>query len=158
MQLRDRLREVDARLAVAEQEVGESGERSARRATRPGSCARRPRCSWRPTWRGSTSPVRRPPRRAPPAPSGAAAAAWSSPPLHFRRCPADKVYQVWVVADAHPPISAGLLEPDRDGNAIAVSDTPEDIPTPKVLAVTLEPAGGVPQPTGDKILVGVTGL
>ena len=28
-------------------------------------------------------------------------------------------------------------------------------PTPKIVAVTLEPEGGVPQPTGDKVLVGL---
>jgi anti-sigma-K factor RskA len=85
--------------------------------------------------------------------SGMVFAAASLPPL-----PADKVYQVWVVAEAQPPISAGLLRPDAQGAAYETFKTPQDIPTPKVVAVTLEPEGGVPQPTGDKVLVGLTGL
>ena len=34
-------------------------------------------------------------------------------------------------------------------------NTPQDIPQPVAMAVTIEPAGGVPAPTGDKYLVGV---
>jgi len=158
MQLRDRLHDVDARLAVAEQEVGEIRRTlgTARDETRilraqaqvflAPDLARVDLAGQAPAT-AATARAFWSRRR------GMVFAAAALPPL-----PANKVYQVWVVADAHAPISAGLLEPDRDGNAIEVYRTPEDIPTPKVLAVTLEPAGGVPQPTGDKILVGVTGL
>jgi anti-sigma-K factor RskA len=52
-------------------------------------------------------------------------------------------------------ISAGLLRPDATGVASAVFSTPPDIPTPTAMAVTIEPDGGVPSPTGDKYLVGV---
>jgi hypothetical protein len=34
-------------------------------------------------------------------------------------------------------------------------ETPTDIPKPIGMAVTLEPEGGVPSPTGDKYLVGL---
>ena len=37
----------------------------------------------------------------------------------------------------------------------AIFNTPPDIPKPVAMAVTLEPEGGVPSPTGDKYLVGV---
>jgi anti-sigma-K factor RskA len=37
-----------------------------------------------------------------------------------------------------------------------VLNTPGDLPEPAALAVTLEPEGGVPAPTGDKYLVGLT--
>ena len=67
--------------------------------------------------------------------------------------PAGKVYQVWVVT-AQAPISAGLLVPDADGRGVAVFQTPNDIPAPVAIAVTIEPAGGVPAPTGEKFLVG----
>jgi hypothetical protein len=33
-------------------------------------------------------------------------------------------------------------------------EIPADLPPPAVLAVTVEPAGDVPAPTGDKVLVG----
>lgn len=95
----------------------------------------------------------------PTAPSARARALWSRqrgmvftasnlPPL-----PAGRVYQVWVVtADAR--ISAGLVMPDDSGRSTAVFATPPDIPKPAAVAVTLEPAGGVPQPTGAFYLLG----
>jgi hypothetical protein len=33
--------------------------------------------------------------------------------------------------------------------------TPVDMPAPVAMAVTIEPAGGVAAPTGDKYLIGV---
>jgi hypothetical protein len=35
------------------------------------------------------------------------------------------------------------------------TETPLDIGTPIAMAVTVEPLGGVPAPTGDKYLIGV---
>jgi anti-sigma-K factor RskA len=67
--------------------------------------------------------------------------------------PAGRVYQVWVVTAA-AAVSAGLLTPDPAGAATVFFETPRDIPAPVAVAVTLEPAGGVPAPTGDKYLVG----
>jgi hypothetical protein len=67
--------------------------------------------------------------------------------------PQGRVYQVWVVT-AQAPVSAGLLTPDAAGRATAVYQTPPDIPAPVAVAVTLEPAGGVPAPTGERYLVG----
>jgi anti-sigma-K factor RskA len=68
--------------------------------------------------------------------------------------PAGRVYQVWVVT-SRAPISAGLLTPDANGRSAVVFATPPDIPAPVAVAVTLEPAGGVPAPTGEKYLVGM---
>ena len=56
------------------------------------------------------------------------------------------------------PISAGLLAPDAQGRATPTSSRRRICPTPVALAVTLEPEGGVPQPTGEKVLVGAAGL
>jgi len=67
--------------------------------------------------------------------------------------PAGRVYQVWVVT-ADSPISAGLLTPDANGGGSVYFSTPADIPPPVALAVTLEPAGGVPAPTGERYLIG----
>jgi anti-sigma-K factor RskA len=67
--------------------------------------------------------------------------------------PAGRVYQVWVVT-AQAPVSAGLLTPDPGGTGLAFFSTPPDIPAPAAVAVTIEPAGGVPAPTGDMYLVG----
>lgn len=71
------------------------------------------------------------------------------PPL-----PPGRTYQLWVVT-ATAPASAGLLTPDATGAATTIVDAPAITGAPVAFAVTLEPAGGVPAPTGDKVLVGV---
>jgi anti-sigma-K factor RskA len=70
--------------------------------------------------------------------------------------PAGRVYQVWVVT-GQAPVSAGLLSPDPTGTGLTYFNTPPDIPPPAAVAVTIEPAGGVPAPTGDMYLVGKPG-
>jgi anti-sigma-K factor RskA len=67
--------------------------------------------------------------------------------------PPGRVYQVWVVT-AQAPVSAGLLTPDGSGGGSVYFETPVDILPPVAVAVTLEPAGGVPAPTGAMYLVG----
>ena len=97
----------------------------------------------------------------PAAPQAAARAFWSrSRGLVFTASnlpalPAGRIYQLWVLTAQPAPISAGLLRPDATGRANAVFDTPPDLPRPTAMAVTIEPDGGVPAPTGDKYLVGL---
>ena len=67
------------------------------------------------------------------------------------------VYQVWVVT-ADAPVSAGLLLPDSTGAGLAYFSTAPDIGAPVAVAVTLEPAGGVPAPTGPRYLMGTPGV
>jgi anti-sigma-K factor RskA len=67
--------------------------------------------------------------------------------------PAGRVYQVWVVTGP-APVSAGLLTLDQSGAATTFFQTPPDIAAPVAVAVTLEPAGGVPAPTGEMYLIG----
>lgn len=75
-------------------------------------------------------------------------AAINLPPL-----PEGRVYQVWVVT-GDAPISAGLLELDSSGRGTGIFATPPDIAQPLAVAVTLEPEGGVPAPTGRRYLIG----
>ena len=63
---------------------------------------------------------------------------------------AGRVYQVWVITAGPDPISAGLLAPDGSG----VFMTPPDIAPPRAVAVTDEPAGGMPKPSTTPFLVG----
>jgi anti-sigma-K factor RskA len=66
---------------------------------------------------------------------------------------ADKDYQLWFIADG-VPVSAGVFEIDEGGRAtVLVADVaaPESV---QAWAVTVEPAGGVPQPTGEMVLKG----
>jgi anti-sigma-K factor RskA len=67
---------------------------------------------------------------------------------------ADRVYQLWVIPPGSTvPISAALLDLQTDGRAIALA-APASAARVGTVAVTLEPAGGVPAPTGDMIVVG----
>jgi anti-sigma-K factor RskA len=97
----------------------------------------------------------------PTAPSASARAFWSrSRGLVFTAsnlpvAPAGRVYQLWVLSSQPAPTSAGLLKPDASGRVTATFNTPADLPQPVAMAVTLEPEGGVPAPTGDKYLVGL---
>jgi anti-sigma-K factor RskA len=65
----------------------------------------------------------------------------------------DRVYQLWVIPPGAAPISAALLELQSDGTAIALG-APGTSSRVGTVAVTLEPAGGVPAPTGDMIVAG----
>jgi anti-sigma-K factor RskA len=96
----------------------------------------------------------------PAAPDARARALWSrSRGLVFTTAnlppaPPGKAYQVWVVT-AQMPVSAGLLATDPTGAATQYYMTPPDIAPPVAVAVTLEPAGGVSAPTGERFLVGM---
>ena len=69
--------------------------------------------------------------------------------------PPGRAYQLWVLTAQPAPISAGMLVVDASGRVTARFDTPLDLPRPVAMAVTLEPEGGVPAPTGEKYLVGL---
>ena len=65
------------------------------------------------------------------------------PPL-----PADKVYQMWLVPTIGAPISAGTFSQAESGKTQVWSAQVPANSEPKAFAGTIEPAGGVPQPTG----------
>lgn len=64
-----------------------------------------------------------------------------------------KSYQLWIVGP-QAPVSAAVFSPDPSGRATAIVDAAAAQTTPSAFAVTIEPAGGMPQPTGDKVLIG----
>ena len=67
--------------------------------------------------------------------------------------PAGDIYQLWfVLPDA--PVSAALVEPDLGGEATVMLEVPDYVTLPAVMAMTVEPAGGVPVPTGELYLLG----
>jgi anti-sigma-K factor RskA len=70
--------------------------------------------------------------------------------------PPDKSYQMWLVPATGAPISAGLLGPGGHawGN-LWTAQVPANTQA-KAFAVTIEPVGGMPQPTGPKVLIGTT--
>lgn len=67
--------------------------------------------------------------------------------------PAQKSYQLWLVPRNGQPISAGVFTSASGETSNWMIKLPRGI-TPIAFAVTLEPAGGMPQPTGPKVLVG----
>jgi len=67
--------------------------------------------------------------------------------------PAGRVYQLWVIVAAKP-VSVGTFSPDANGRVQAVMATPDIAAMPATVAVTLEPTGGLPQPSTTPILVG----
>lgn len=69
------------------------------------------------------------------------------PPL-----PAGRVYQLWYVT-ATAPLSAALVTPDAGGRFTLIARVLAGV-TPKAVALTVEPAGGVPAPTGAYYLLG----
>lgn len=66
--------------------------------------------------------------------------------------PNGKTYQLWLVT-ASSKISAGTFEP-RNGDAVVRATYALPADSLKAIAVTEEPAGGVPQPTGRIVIAG----
>jgi anti-sigma-K factor RskA len=66
--------------------------------------------------------------------------------------PAGKSYQLWLVPAQGAPVSVGLLDASQQNGAVVVQLHPAV--AAQAFAVTLEPLGGRPQPTGPKVLVG----
>ena len=65
-----------------------------------------------------------------------------------------QTYQLWLVPTSGKPISAGTFQVDVHGNGrVMLPRLPAGVEA-AAFAVTVEPSGGVPQPTGAKILIG----
>lgn len=67
--------------------------------------------------------------------------------------PPDKQYELWVF-DKGKPVPAGVFDADREGRALIESPDLSAIAAAQNFAVTVEPRGGVPAPTGPIVLVG----
>jgi anti-sigma-K factor RskA len=67
----------------------------------------------------------------------------------------DKSYQLWIVPTSGAPVSLGVMS-SMDTGQMLTAHVPAGM-VAKAFAVTVEPKGGMPQPTGPKVLVGVAG-
>jgi anti-sigma-K factor RskA len=66
--------------------------------------------------------------------------------------PPESTYQLWLVTSTQS-VGAGLFVPDDAGRATLVVDAPPRVPGPVVgAAVTIEPSGGRPTPSGRTLL------
>ncbi|HUR82669.1 MAG TPA: anti-sigma factor [Thermoanaerobaculia bacterium] len=66
--------------------------------------------------------------------------------------PGDKSYQLWIIRDPKP-VSAGVFDVSESGKASIVLENLPLATEIKGLAVTLEPRGGVAQPTNTRFYV-----
>jgi anti-sigma-K factor RskA len=73
---------------------------------------------------------------------------------HLQSLPRDKTYELWLIPSEGAPINSGLFDVDARGNAEVILPALPPGVTAKAFAVTIEPAGGVPAPTGPKVLIG----
>lgn len=64
--------------------------------------------------------------------------------------PAGRRYQLWLLPAQGNPMDAGTFQSGADGTAVYIS--PTQATAAKGLAVSLEPEGGSPQPTGPIVL------
>ena len=67
---------------------------------------------------------------------------------------AGREYQLWLVTADDRRISAGTFRPDAGGSAVVQATYALPADALAAVAVTEEPAGGVPQPTGEIIIAG----
>lgn len=67
--------------------------------------------------------------------------------------PRDKTYELWFIAGGKP-VAAGTFAVDPRGSASLRVDRVADVGIIDAWAVTVEPSGGVPQPTGAMVLKG----
>jgi len=65
--------------------------------------------------------------------------------------PEARTFQLWLVPRSGSPIGAGLFRPDGTGKVLAVTELEKRPAGITALAVSEEPAGGLPQPSKDKI-------
>jgi anti-sigma-K factor RskA len=69
--------------------------------------------------------------------------------------PEGKEYQVWFMTEREGPVSAGLFSPDQAGVGQVLAAPPSKLfGKINAVAVTLEPAGGLPKPSGEMYLRG----
>ena len=67
--------------------------------------------------------------------------------------PAGKDYQIWFIADGKP-VPGGVFKPDARGHVEMHDRIPAAARAASAFAITLEPQGGTPAPTGQKYLLG----
>jgi anti-sigma-K factor RskA len=95
-----------------------------------------------------------------PAPGAAGTALWSASrgqlllsAANLPSLPTGRQYQLWVIPPGANPVSAGMLDLTPDGrvSVLASTSTVNQVGT---VAISEEPVGGVPAPTGPIVLAG----
>ncbi len=95
-----------------------------------------------------------------PAPAARARMLWNAPAggllvaAGLPPAPEGKTYQLWAIAGKNPPVSAGVFTVDAKGAGSLRVPPLSGVAKVDVFAVTLEPAGGLPAPSGKMYLAG----
>jgi len=95
-----------------------------------------------------------------PAPAARARMIWNAPvggllvAAGLPPAPAGKAYQLWAIVGKNPPVSAGVFTVDAKGTGSLRVPPLTGVGKVDVFAVTLEPAGGLPAPSGQMYLAG----
>jgi Anti-sigma-K factor rskA/Putative zinc-finger len=79
---------------------------------------------------------------------------WTFFAHHLPQTRPGREYQLWLVTADQRKISAGTFRPDPSGHAVVHATYALPAGALAAVAVTEEPAGGVPQPTGEIVIVG----
>lgn len=79
---------------------------------------------------------------------------WTFVAHNLANAPTGRTYQLWLITPDQRKLSAGTFVPDSTGTAVVRAQYPLAADSLFMVAVTDEPAGGVPQPTGSIILAG----
>jgi anti-sigma-K factor RskA len=66
----------------------------------------------------------------------------------------DKSYELWFITKDQQKIAAGTFDVDEHGRGSLVVSLPPDLGALALAAITDEPKGGLPQPTGSIQMVG----
>jgi anti-sigma-K factor RskA len=67
---------------------------------------------------------------------------------------AGKTYELWWITEKEGPLMAGLFVPDEQGLGKVETVVPVDAGAVQAAAVTIEPAEGLPKPSGPMVLLG----
>lgn len=62
--------------------------------------------------------------------------------------PQGKEYQLWFIVGSNPPMPGKSFAPNTAGHGTLIDQVPQEAMDAAVFAITLEPAGGMPKPTG----------
>ena len=75
--------------------------------------------------------------------------AFDLPPI-----PEDRAYELWWITEKEGPVNAGVFHPDAHGLGRLETTLPAGAGAIQAAAVTIEPAAGLPKPTGPMVLLG----
>jgi anti-sigma-K factor RskA len=73
---------------------------------------------------------------------------------NLKSLPSDRTYELWLIPTEGKPVDVGIFNTDGQGNGQMILPAMPHGLAAKAFAVTVEPAGGVPAPTGPMVLVG----